>query len=95
VELDNKINKLTASRQGFGPISQTFVTGISRAGGYGMANAPLVSNESDKPFVNVSDEQNFLNAIGNRMPAFGYFWDSPLMRMRSSGSFNIPMQEKK
>jgi hypothetical protein len=95
VELDNKINKLTASRQGFGPISQTFVTGISRAGGYGMANAPLVSNESDKPFVNVSDEQNFLNAIGNRMPAFGYFWDSPLMRMRSAGSFNIPMQEKK
>ena len=95
LKLDDKIKKLTASRQGFGPISQTFVTGISRAGGYGMANAPLVSNESDKPFVNVSDEQNFLNAIGNRMPAFGYFWDSPLMRMRSAGSFNIPMQEKK
>lgn len=95
VKLDDKIKKLTASRQGFGPISQTFVTGISRAGGYGMSNAPLVSNESDKPFVNVSDEQNFLNAIGNRMPAFGYFWDSPLMRMRSAGSFNIPMQEKK
>ena len=95
VKLDEKIKKLTESRQGFGPVSQTFVTGISRAGGYGMANAPLVSNESDKPFVNVSDEQNFLNAIGNRMPAFGYFWDSPLMRMRSAGSFNIPMQEKK
>ena len=95
LKLDDKIKKLTASRQGFGPVSQTFVTGISRAGGYGMANAPLVSNESDKPFVNVSDEQNFLNAIGNRMPAFGYFWDSPLMRMRSAGSFNIPMQEKK
>lgn len=95
VKLDEKIKKLTESRQGFGPVSQTFVTGISRAGGYGMANATLVSNESDKPFVNVSDEQNFLNAIGNRMPAFGYFWDSPLMRMRSAGSFNIPMQEKK
>ena len=95
VKLDEKIKKLTESRQGFGPVSQTFVTGISRAGGYGMSNAPLVSNESDKPFVNVSDEQNFLNAIGNRMPAFGYFWDSPLMRMRSAGSFNIPMQEKK
>ena len=95
VKFDDRIKKLTASRQGFGPVSQTFVTGISRAGGYGMANAPLVSNESDKPFVNVSDEQNFLNAIGNRMPAFGYFWDSPLMRMRSAGSFNIPMQEKK
>lgn len=95
VKLDEKIKKLTESRQGFGPVSQTFVTGISRAGGYGMENAPLVSNESDKPFVNVSDEQNFLNAIGNRMPAFGYFWDSPLMRMRSAGSFNIPMQEKK
>ena len=95
VKLDEKIKKLTESRQGFGPVSQTFVTGISRAGGYGMANAPLVSNESDKPFVNVSDEQNFLKSLGSRMPAFGYFWDSPLMRMRSAGSFNIPMQEKK
>lgn len=95
VKLDEKIKKLTASRQGFGPLSQTFVTGVSRAGGYGMSNAPLVTNDSDQNFVNVSDEQNFLNAIGSRMPAFGYFWDSPLMRMRSAGSFNIPMQEKK
>lgn len=95
VKLDEKIKKLTASRQGFGPLSQTFVTGVSRAGGYGMSNAPLVMNHSDQNFVNVSDEQNFLNAIGSRMPAFGYFWDSPLMRMRSAGSFNIPMQEKK
>ena len=95
VELDNKINKLVQSRQGFGPISQTIVSGISRAAGYGKSNAPLTANESDRNYVNISNEQNFLNSIGSSMPSFGYFWDSPLMRMRSSGSFNIPMQEKK
>ena len=95
VELDEKINKLVQSRQGFGPVSQTIVSGISRAAGYGKSNAPLTANESDRNYVNISNEQNFLNSIGSSMPSFGYFWDSPLMRMRSSGSFNIPMQEKK
>lgn len=95
VKLDDKIKKLKQSRQGFGPFMQTAAGSISRAGGYGMSNAELTSNESDRNFVNVSDEQNFLKSLGSSMPAFGYFWDSPLMRMRSAGSFNIPMQEKK
>ena len=95
VELDNKINKLVKSRQGFGPVSQTIVSGISRSAGYGKSNAPLTANESDRNYVNISSEQNFLKSIGSSMPDFGYFWDSPLMRMRSAGSFNIPMQEKK
>ena len=95
VKLDDKIKKLKQSRQGFGPFMQTAAGSISRAGGYGMSNAELTSNEYDRNFVNVSDEQNFLKSIGSSMPAFGYFWDSPLMRMRSAGSFNIPMQEKK
>lgn len=94
-KLDDKIKKLKQSRQGFGPFMQTAAGSISRAGGYGMSNAELTSNESDRNFVNVSDEQNFLKSLGSSMPAFGYFWDSPLMRMRSAGSFNIPMQEKK
>ena len=93
-ELDKELEKIRYAKKGFSPATMYATSALAKPTGYMIENAPLVELNEDELYMPYSGENIFLKTIrGATKPI--YYWDSPLMQMRSAGSFKIPMQEKK
>ena len=86
---DEKSAKIKQVKQGFAPIPVYGLNMISKSIGNSISNNPISYNEEDKEYLPITSESNFFSGFGANLPHFGYYWNSPLMRMRQSGSFNI------
>jgi hypothetical protein len=93
-ELDKELEKIRYAKKGFSPATMYATSALAKPTGYMIENSPLVELNEDELYMPYSGENMFLKAVrGATKPI--YYWDSPLMQMRSAGSFKIPMQEKK
>jgi hypothetical protein len=86
---DEKSAKIKQVKQGFAPIPVYGLNMISKSIGNSISNNPISYNEEDEEYLPITSESNFFSGLGANIPHFGYYWNSPLMRMRQSGSFNI------
>jgi hypothetical protein len=86
---DEKSAKIKQVKQGFAPIPVYGLDMISKSIGNSISNNPISYNEEDEEYLPITSESNFFSGLGANIPHFGYYWNSPLMRMRQSGSFNI------
>lgn len=86
---DEKSAKIKQIKQGFAPIPVYGLNTISKSIGNSISNNPISANSEDTEYLPITSESNFFSGFGSNLPHFGYYWNSPLMRMRQSGSFNI------
>lgn len=86
---DEKSAKIKQIKQGFAPIPVYGLNTISKSIGNSISNNPISANSEDAEYLPITSESNFFSGFGSNLPHFGYYWNSPLMRMRQSGSFNI------
>lgn len=86
---DEKSSKIKQIKQGFAPIPVYGLNTISKSIGNSISNNPISANSEDAEYLPITSESNFFSGFGSNLPHFGYYWNSPLMRMRQSGSFNI------
>lgn len=102
--LDDKLLDIRLRKKGLSPAFTSISNLSSKASGYAIANKPLIQTDSDVAYLPYGKESTMfktLNSIPVTIPLVGnitnplYYWDSPLINMRSAGSFKIPMQEKK
>lgn len=90
LQFDAKSDKIRKAKQGFAPIPVGFMNVLSRGSGNYFGNKDILISPEDQEYLPITTESNIIRRLGEYMPNVGYYWDSPLMRMRQSGSFNIP-----
>lgn len=95
-ELSAKKKFLESVKQGYSPWSISLFNRGSAAIGYGASKYGTRVLDEDQMVTPVTQEQSTLKKIKNKFP-FNipyYYWDSPLVRLRQAGSFNIPQENK-
>lgn len=95
-ELSSRKKFLESVKQGYSPLSVSLFNRGSAALGYGAAKYGTRVLDEDQLVTPVTQEQSTLDKLKNKFP-FNipyYYWDSPLVKLRQAGSFNIPQEKK-
>ena len=93
-ELETRKKFLEGVKQGYSPLTILFTNRISSLGGYGMAKKKTRTLEEDYLVSPVTEESANIENLQRELPFINYYWDSPLVRLRQAGSFNIPQEKK-
>ena len=95
-ELETKKKFLEGVKQGFSPLAILLTNRISSIGGYGQAKNRTRALGEDYLVSPVTEESANIENLQSGLPfnVFNYYWDSPLVRLRQAGSFNIPQEKK-
>jgi hypothetical protein len=95
-ELETKKKFLEGVKQGYSPLAILATNRISSIGGYGMAKNRTRALGEDYLVSPVTEESANIENLQSGLPfnVFNYYWDSPLVRLRQAGSFNIPQENK-
>ena len=88
--LDEKKNKIRNTKEGFVPPVVHGMNLYNKSFGYANANTNANELDYDVNFIPYSDENEFMKHFKTRLTPVLNMYDSPLMKMRSAGSFNIP-----
>ena len=95
-ELSSRKKFLESVKQGYSPLSVYLFNRGSAALGYGAAKYGTRVLNEDQLVTPVTQEQSTIEKLKNKFP-FNipyYYWDSPLVKLRQAGSFNIPQEKK-
>lgn len=95
-EFETKKKFLEGVKQGYSPLAILLTNRISSVGGYGMAKNRTRTLGEDYAVSPVTEESANIENLQSGLPfnVFNYYWDSPLVRLRQAGSFNIPQEKK-
>lgn len=95
-ELETKKKFLDGVKQGYSPLAILLTNRISSIGGYGQAKNRTRALGEDYLVSPVTEESSNIENLQSGLPfnVFNYYWDSPLVRLRQAGSFNIPQENK-
>lgn len=88
--LEEKKQKIRNAKEGFVPPVVHGINLYNKSIGYANANVNANELDYDVGFIPYSNENEFMKHFKTRLTPVLNMYDSPLMKMRSAGSFNIP-----
>jgi len=88
--LQNTKETLQEFKKGYSPLVGFLGNKITGVGAYAMSKGGTRILSDDENIMPVNPEQSNISAFKNGL--VNYFYDSPLVRMRQKGSFNIPFK---
>lgn len=93
-ELEARYKNLESVKQGLSPLAILAANRFANTLSYPFAKGRSRTTTEDVKFTPKGEEQMSIDKLPNSFPFNipNAFWDSPLVRLRSMGSFNIPQE---